>query len=256
MTEQKIPYQDLISMELFEGREPIQIDLAYADAHHPDNVFDTDIYHSQARLWTHRDVAAVTLLAARRLNREHHWILQLKDCLRTVEAQEVMAQTELVKAHPEWQKAGPSQMLAPPGKGAHPRAMAMDVCVLGEDGEQLDMGTRFDAFPEDLNDNPAARDYTGHSPEILGRRKILEEAFLWAAESLNLPFIPYPAEWWDFRFTAEYYNQFAPLSDRDLPPQMRMSSLDGPDIPDLPDAHFESLALDILALVNRHDGSF
>ena len=251
-----IPFSDLVPMDIFVGREPVVIDLAYADATHPENVFDADIYHPQARLWAHRDMAAITLLVARRLRQENGWTLQLKDCLRTVEAQAAMADTALVRANPQWQQ-GERRLLAPPGRGAHPRGMAIDVCVLGEGGAQLDFGTAFDYFTSDIDDNPAARHYQGHPAEVNIRRKKLEDAFVGAAQCLGLPMLPYSEEWWDFRFPADYYNRFAPLCDADLPPQMRMHSRQGAGgIADFPSSHFEELACKLIALLDKQDGNF
>ena len=44
-----------------------------------------------------------------------------------------------------------------------------------------------------------------------------------AARELGREVLPLPAEWWDFRLIPAYSEQFAPLSDRDLPPAMRMT---------------------------------
>jgi D-alanyl-D-alanine dipeptidase len=123
--------------------------------------------------------------------------------------------------------------------------MAIDVCLIDKDGHDIDMGTPFDEMSE-----KSARNYQGFSEEILQNRKMLENAFIQSAKELSLEIFPLPSEWWDFRFLAHTYDQYAPLHDHDLPPQMRMVSTDGPDIPDFPDTHFDTLKNDILASLN------
>jgi len=172
----------------FLSSEPIAIDLAYADANHSRNIFDEALYHDKARLWAHKDLAKIILLTARMLHKKYNWTLELKDCLRTSNSQQAMQETALVKAHPEWRE-GPSRLLAPPGAGAHPRAMAIDVCVLDNDGNEIDMGTPFDHL-----DHESARDYIHFPEQILRNRKNLEDAFTQSAETLKFPFLPYSAK--------------------------------------------------------------
>ena len=225
-----IPLSDFVPMDTFQkSGEPINIDLVYANKNHPRNVFGQALYHEAARLWLHKDLAAITLLAARILNKKYNYILELKDGLRTTDAQKIMNETEIVKANPHWVEPGPKRLISPPGCGGHPRGMAVDVVLLDNSGNEIDMGTPFDYFSDDPHDNPAARSYTGFSDKILKNRKILEDAFLNAADDVNITLLPLHAEWWDFRFTPEYSSQFEPLSDSDLPRSMKMTTLEGPD---------------------------
>lgn len=207
---------DLIPMDVFSGHEPIAIDIVYADGAHPENIFKTALYHADARLILHRDLARVVILTARLLQERHGWILVMKDGLRPVEAQEAMAQTDIVKANPHWM-VEPNRLLSGPGQGAHPRGMAIDVSAIDADGNPVDMGTIFDAMvPE------SARSYAGFGPSILKNRRFLEEAFVQSAQKLGLPLLPLPSEWWDFRFPADYHKVFAPLSDAGLPAYLKM----------------------------------
>lgn len=203
--------QDIVPMDLFEGAEPFEIDLVYADAMHPENIFGIDLYGAQARLSLHRDMARITILTARTLREKHGWTLVLKDGLRTADAQEKLMHTDIVKAHPEWLQ-GPNRMLSSPGGGGHPRGMAIDVTIKG-----VDMGTRFDEMTAQ-----SARDYTEFDPVILDNRKKLEDGFISSAQKLSLPMLPLPSEWWDFRFPASYYDGYTPLHDADLPAPLRM----------------------------------
>lgn len=242
---EKINPKDLIPMDIFIDHEPIKVDLVYADKNHPRNIFDETIYHSDARLWTHKDIAAITLLTARTLNKKYGYILEAKDCLRTINAQRIMEGTDIVKAHPEWMEE--PRMLAPPGHGGHPRAMAIDVCILDTDEQEIDMGTPFDDMsPESY------RSCNTLSEKASKNRELLEAAFMTSAGALGHDFLPLPAEWWDFRFPTETYHQYAPLSDSDLPLQMQMTSQIENNTPDFDDTHFRNLADEITSLVDKH----
>ncbi len=50
-------------------------------------------------------------------------------------------------------------------------------------------------------------------------------------------------EWWDFRPVPDYYNQIAPLSNNDLPPEMRMM----PDDILLPRDYADPVILDLVS---------
>ncbi len=214
-------------MDIFKD-EPIGIDLVYANAQHPENIFGVAAYHKNARLALHRDLARIVLLTARLLHERHGWTLILKDGLRPVEAQSALMNTGIVKRNPHWLQE--PRLLSGPGQGAHPRGMAIDVSVAG-----VDMGTVFDAMVAE-----SARDYTGFGVTILQNRKYLEDAFTEAAKKLRLPLLPLPSEWWDFRLPASYNTVFAPLSDMDLPSPLRMCGEAAPDT--AWDAHFDGLA--------------
>lgn len=217
-----VPSSDLVAMEPFAGDHPVRVDLVYAHAGHPENIFGK-IYRDEARLWLHRDLAAIVLKAGDTLKRERGWRLVLKDGLRTVEAQQFMQQAEIVRRNPHWLE-GPDRLLSPPGQGAHPRAMAIDLVPETLEGLAVDMGTAFDFLSENPQHNPAARAFRGLPAIILENRAALEAAMIGAARDLGLPLFPLPSEWWDFRFPADFYGQYAPLRDADLPEDMRMSA--------------------------------
>jgi D-alanyl-D-alanine dipeptidase len=141
----------------------------------------------------------------------------LTDCLRTTDAQARMADTKIVQANPHWRDV----LLSSPGKGAHPRAMAVDILLEDRNGDVIDMGVPLDYFSTDPNDNPAARDYP-FPPRIQANRKLLEGLMVSSAQELGHEILPLPSEWWDFRFPPSVYEQYAPLSDSDLPPEMKM----------------------------------
>lgn len=225
MTEalKKIFPGDLVDLAGFERRHPVKIDIVYAKPEHPDNIFKCGIYRPQAKMWAHREFAPIILRAADICFERHKYIFELKDCLRTMEAQDLMTKTDIVKANPQWLQE-PNRLLSPPGKGGHPRGMAVDIILLTENGEQVDMGTSFDYLTTDRSNNPAARNYTGFSAEVLNNRKILENAMLEAAAEHGRELLPLPQEWWDFRFMPVYSNTFEPISDLSLPPEMRVTA--------------------------------
>ncbi len=224
-----IPPEDLVALDDFAAAHPLKIDLVYADPRHPENVFREDIYRADARLWAHKDFAPVILLAADICFERTGWLFEVKDCLRTVEAQQRMRETAVVKAHPQW-LAGPDNLLSLPGGGGHPRGMAADIVLIDANGEKIDMGTKFDFFAEDIRDNPAARNATrfcddeARNQRILYHRRVLEESMMEAAKDLGRALVPLPEEWWDFRFPSSHVNAYAPVRDADLPENMRMTA--------------------------------
>lgn len=216
--------EDLICLNDYEGRYPLQIDLVYAKASHKDNMFKEPIYRPDAKMWIHKELLPIVLKASEICFKNYKYLLSAKDCLRTTEAQLRITETEIVKAHPHWTADGPYRLFSGTGKGGHPRAMAIDVILVNEHGEEVDMGTPFDYLTEDPNpeNNPAARNYKKFPEHILQNRLLLENTMVDAAKSLNTTIRPLPVEWWDFRFTNEYFEQFLPLSDNDLPTEMQM----------------------------------
>lgn len=218
----RIDPRDLVPMDLFIADEPLAIDLVYAKAKHPENIFGIAAYHTGARLTLHKDLARIVVAAARTIHQGHGWTLVLKDGLRPIEAQKILIETDIVRNNPHWLEE--PRLLSSPGQGAHPRGMAIDVSVLDKDSIPVDMGTVFDEMTPQ-----SARAYTGFSADILQNRAILENAFMNAATALNIPLLPLPSEWWDFRIPASHSGQYAPLSDADLPGPLRMCTEAGPD---------------------------
>lgn len=219
-------------MDLFAGTDSFKIDIVYAQKNHPENIFGITAYHEKARMILHRDMARVIILTSRLLHDRYGWILILKDGLRPVEAQKRLIETDIVKQNHHWLEE--PRLLSSPGQGAHPRGMAIDVSVEG-----VDMGTVFDAMiPE------SARNYSGFPVEVLDNRKKLEMAFTDAGNTLGLPILPLPSEWWDFRFFGDRVQRFEPIKDADLPGPLKICNAPLPD-PALDD-QFERLAKSVL----------
>ena len=255
MSLKSINSAELVPLDIFTSLYPIAIDLVYANEKHPENIFGA-VYRPDARLWLHRDFTAVVLLASLICSGKKPGIrFQAKDGLRTVEAQTLMSQSEAVRKNPHWIDDS-DQLLSPPGKGAHPRAMAIDVVLIDENGGQLEMGTPFDFLSKDRYNNPAARDYEAISQKAKDNRDLLESSMMEAAHKLGMPLLPLPSEWWDFRFSQSVTDDYGPLWDADLPGQMRMTKLCGtaPLFPDYAEKHFESLKNRITETVSHHLG--
>jgi D-alanyl-D-alanine dipeptidase len=215
---------DLLPLEDFQSSHPLRVDLVYAQAAHIDNMFGGAIYRPDARMLCHRKFLPVILDAANLCHARSGLFFELKDCLRTVEAQEKMRDTDIVKANPHW-LVEPNRLLSPPGKGGHPRGMAIDIILLDKNGAEIDMGTRFDYLTPDPARNPAARSFTDLPAGVLEMRALLESCMMDAAAKNDLPLLPLPQEWWDFRFPRDLYDLYAPVSDADMPAAFRMTDI-------------------------------
>jgi len=209
-------------MRSYVGSLPIKIDLVYAQENHPENMFKCAIYLKDAPFLLYHSLADIVIEAAQNLYDSHGWTCVLMDGLRPIEAQEAMQKTEIVRQNPHW-CTGPDRLLSPPGRGGHPRAMAVDIVCLNDLGKRIDMGTAFDQLSTDPNFNPAARAYKNFPAAIINNRETLQNAMVDAALKLKTPLLPLPSEWWDFRFPASIYNEYLPLADADLPENMRIT---------------------------------
>ncbi len=217
----KIDLACLKPMDIYAQDYPLRIDLAYARS---DNfLFGEALYRPEARLWLHEDLAAIILKASKICFQEYGLYFVLYDGLRTVEAQTLMLETKKVKDNPHWLEK--PQLLSPPGSGGHPRGMAIDLSLETSDGQPVNMGTVFDYLSDDPapEHNPAHRDHPHFSPEIKDNRLKLANSMMKAAHECDMPLLPLPQEWWDFRFPFEIYERFEPLYDSDLPPDMRLA---------------------------------
>ena len=222
-----IPHTDLVIMNDLCGREPLAVDLVYAHADHPENIFGVALYRPDAPCLLHTRLAAVVVLAARDIRARYGWTLVIKDGLRTTDAQAAVFDTAAVKAHPEW-VTGPDKMFADVGQGGHPRGMAVDVSVVDDSGEAVDFGTVFDAMPEAPGINAGHRNHDSfddpsRSVRVLANRQKLTQSMLDAACDAGEALWPLRQEWWDYRFIPTIYNGFAPIADADLPDALRLT---------------------------------
>lgn len=233
--------QDLVPLDLFTDHPSLKIKLIYQQPDEP-NIFGV-IYHPGARLWLHYDLARIVVLAARNLYAEMGYCCVVFDGLRTTDAQARMLASDIVRANKHWVEDEP-RLLSPPGQGGHPRGMAVDISICTQDNHLLEMGTDFDYLSHNPSPvhNPAHRDYPHMLHEVRENRDLLTNIMVEAAEKFGTLLLPLPQEWWDFRFPPEIYNQYEPLSDKDLPEQMRMCECHGnATAQNLPDSHFKIL---------------
>tara|TARA_R110002126_G_scaffold13118_3_gene56583 strand:- start:106135 stop:106815 length:681 start_codon:yes stop_codon:yes gene_type:complete len=217
---EKIKISDLVHMD---GHNGLYVaDVVYADAAHPDNVFGCALYRSGAQIYLHRRLADIVVKAAVAA-KEDGLTLVVKDGLRPMEAQAAMGESPIAKLHPEWLVA--PRLISPPGAGGHPRGMAVDVTLFdAKVGGALDMGTPFDCFPEhkDAGIWPAHRAYVDLPQICLDNRARLDRYMEGAAAVCAEKLLALPAEWWDYRFYPEESALYEPLSDLDLPDNMRL----------------------------------
>ncbi len=220
--------EDLACLNDFTETHPLKIDLVYANPDHKDNMFKEHIYKPDAKMWIHKELLPIVLRGSEICYKEHELIFELKDCLRTFEAQEAMVNSKLVQNNRHWIEQQP-RLISTPGGTGHPRAMAIDIVLVNQDGVEVDMGTPFDYFTEDPKNNPAARNYTNFSDDedynamVIANRAKLHDSIMLAAEKENAQIRPLSAEWWDFRFELDYLNTFNYLNEADLPPEMQMT---------------------------------
>lgn len=214
-----IKAEQLVCMDDYIWEHPIAVQLDYAQENNL--LFGERIYKTGAKLWLFQDLAKVVIEAARLVYKETGGVLVLYDGLRVSDAQHKMLGTQRVKNNPQWLEA--PRLLSPPGAGGHPRGMAADVSIIDRDGVLFDMGTPFDflaADPAPLN-NPAHREHV-HCDTVVKNRAILDQAMMQAADTVDVQLVGLPQEWWDYRLPSVFYEQYAPLSDEDLPAHMRL----------------------------------
>jgi D-alanyl-D-alanine dipeptidase len=215
---------DLADMSARADGISLSIDLVYARADHPYNLFGEALYKPGAKLYLHKDFADIVTCAAMEAHRKYGWHFVLYDGLRPVEAQEAMQRTAIVRKNPHW-CTGDNRLLSPPGAGAHPRGMAVDIWVLDANGDMVDMGTLPETLSEDPGRNMSHREWKDFGSEersknVAENRGRLEACMREAADYYGFPLFALPVEWWDFRFPKGMYEQYAPLSDRELPDPM------------------------------------
>ena len=163
----------------------IAVDLRYAT---PDNFVGRDLYSPIDCAWLHRDAAtaleqAVAWLAAHRP--DHH--LLVLDALRPQRVQQQL-----------WDALQGTELLgyiAEPSRGSiHSFGMALDITIVGPDGQELDMGTEFDDLSE--RSHPALELALLESGEItqeqVAHRRLLRDAMFQAG------FFGINSEWWHF----------------------------------------------------------
>ncbi|MCW5745435.1 MAG: D-alanyl-D-alanine dipeptidase [Alphaproteobacteria bacterium] len=184
-------------MDIVEIAPPefdVDIALAYATAA---NITGQPIYRNP-RCWLRRTAAwhlqrAIELAAPLGLR------LRIFDALRPTQAQWAL-----------WAANPDPEFLADPRRGSpHSRGVAVDLTLIDRDGQELDMGTPFDAF------TPLAYHASTDVSLDAQRNRLLLLGLMTAA---GWDF--YRNEWWHYQlFDAR---RFALVADEDLPESMMM----------------------------------
>jgi D-alanyl-D-alanine dipeptidase len=109
---------------------------------------------------------------------------------------------ELRLANPHWSeeylREQTSRSLSPPEIGPHVAGAAVDLTLCTATGEELDMGTRVDASPEE-SDGACYTDAPRISDAARGNRRILSAALTTAG------LVNYPTEWWHWSYGDRYW---------------------------------------------------
>lgn len=118
-------------VEIYKGDYGVSIDMKYATV---DNFTGQPVYKRSA-CFLHPEAAdklkkAAAIAAAQGFN------IRIFDAYRPTEVQQIL-----------WNHTPDPDFLAPPERGsAHSRGIAVDITLIDADGNDLDMGTAFDAF--------------------------------------------------------------------------------------------------------------
>lgn len=99
---------------------------------------------------------------------------------------------------PEQVRHAASRYVSPPEIAPHSAGAAVDLTLVATDGQELDMGTRVNANPEE-SEGACYTHADNVSPIARANRKILSHA-LTAAGLVN-----YPTEWWHWSYGDRYW---------------------------------------------------
>ncbi|MFJ4697582.1 M15 family metallopeptidase [Streptomyces sp. NPDC088768] len=109
---------------------------------------------------------------------------------------------ELRAAHPEWPaerlRAAASRYVSPPEIAPHSAGAAVDVTLADAGGQELDLGTRMNASPEE-SDGACYTDAKNIGTRARAHRALLGEALRGAG------FVNYPTEWWHWSYGDRYW---------------------------------------------------
>lgn len=109
---------------------------------------------------------------------------------------------ELRAGNPGWDagriRNAASRYVSPPEIAPHSAGAAVDLTLVGADGQELDMGSAVNANPEE-SDGACYTAADGISPRARANRRLLGDA-LSAAGLVN-----YPTEWWHWSYGDRYW---------------------------------------------------
>ena len=160
-------------IHITEQSHDVSIDLIYASTRN----FTGQVIYEHALCFLHEQAEAglrKAIVAARHFGYQ----LRILDAFRPQEAQQAL-----------WAVAPNPDYIADPAKGSnHTRGVALDVTLVGADGEALDMGT-----PVDTMTAASHHFYAAHPAHIQLNRSLLLTIMLESG------FIHHPHEWWHYQ---------------------------------------------------------
>lgn len=105
-------------------------------------------------------------------------------------------------AHPDWTaerlRDAASRYVSPPEIAPHSAGAAVDLTLVSDDGEELDMGTRVNASPEE-SDGACYTAAPGIGSTARANRELLASVLTTAG------FVNYPTEWWHWSYGDRYW---------------------------------------------------
>lgn len=177
-----LDYDTILWSEVTRLDSRFSVDLRYAIA---DNFVEEKMYECPRCFL--RPEAAEALQKVHSELIANGYYIKLLDCYRPKSVQEKL-----------WAKVPNATYVTPPEKGSmHNRGYAVDVTLVDEEGNELNMGSKFDFFGR-----AAHHDYYDHDPEILARRKLLRETMA------QFGFKHIRTEWWHYSYQGPYISPF------------------------------------------------
>jgi len=156
----------------------IVLDIRYAT----DNNFTEKQIYDCPRCFLRQTVADKLLKLQKDINKRYGMSLKLFDCYRPRPAQQKL-----------WDIVPDARYVTPPNKGSmHNRGLAVDITLVGDDGQELDMGTEYDFFGRE-----AYTTNTDLPKDVLKNRKVLTQLMLiHGLKGIR-------TEWWHFSLKSE-----------------------------------------------------
>lgn len=170
----KIDYDTTEWAEILLEKDSIYVDMKYAGT---DNFVEEQMYEC-SRCLLRPEVALALLKAQKNISRKGYK-LKVLDCYRPRPVQQKL-----------WDKVPNASYVTPPKKGSmHNRGTAVDLTIVDAQGNELDMGTKFDYFGKE-----AHHDYYDLPEQVLANRELLKQTMRKAG------FLPIRTEWWHYYF--------------------------------------------------------
>lgn len=171
-----IVINDTTFVDLSDYSSEFILDMKYATE---DNFLKSKVYDCGSCYLRLKTVTS--LIEANKEFKKKGYKIKLFDCYRPLDVQKKM-----------WVLIPDANYVANPSKGSiHNRGGAVDVTLVDENGNELDMGTKFDFFGTE-----SSHDYKNFSKEIIKNRKLLKKIML------RHHFESFDSEWWHYNLVG------------------------------------------------------